>query len=82
MTIVTRYYLITCQRGHCGTGRSTDITFAFAAANLLEAMDKARKMPSVKHTRMILQGKEITRTEYTEYRRVSAYDRCQLGYRR
>lgn len=75
-----RYFLITCHRGHCGVGRSTEITFAIAARNLLEAMDKAKRMPSVKHTRMIIQGKEISGAEYDGYRKVSAYDRCRQNY--
>ncbi len=70
-----RYFLVTCHRGHCGVGRSTEITFAIAARNLLEAMDKAKRMPSVKHTRMIIQGKEITLQAFQEYRTVSAYKR-------
>lgn len=70
-----RYFKVTCHRGHCGIGRSTEITFAFEARNLLEAMDKAKRMPSVKHTRVIIQGVEITREAYAEYRKVSAYKR-------
>lgn len=70
-----KYYLITCHRGHCGIGHSTEITFAIAAKNLLSAMDKAKKMPSVKHTRMICNGREITEAQYKEYRKVSAYAR-------
>ena len=74
-----KYYLVTCHRGHCGSGRSTEITFAIKAPNLLAAMDKAKKMPSVKHTRGIIQGKEISCEEYTQYRQMSAYQRA-LGY--
>lgn len=73
-----RYYLITCMRGHCGMGHGTEITFAFEAKNLLEAMDKAKRMPAVKHTRMICSGKEIDKEEYNRYRQISAYKRlCQ-----
>lgn len=70
-----RYFIITCQRGHCGTGHSTDIKFAIKANNLLDACDKARRMPSVKHTRLAIYGKEITEQEYIEFRQVSAYER-------
>ena len=69
-----RYFKVMCHRGHCGTGRSTEIVFAMAAENLLEAMDKARRMPAVKHTRMIISGAEITEAEYLERRRRSAYE--------
>lgn len=81
-TATVRYFFVTCHRGHCGIGHSTEIKFAISAANLIEAMDKAKRMPSVKHTRMIIAGAEITKAEYLEYTRVSAYERCELGYRR
>lgn len=71
-----RYFLITCHRGHCGNGHSSAITFAFEAKNLIEAMDMGKRMPSVKHTRMIMAGKEITEEEYKEYREINAYQRA------
>ena len=70
-----RYFLVTCHRGHCGMGNSTTITFAFEAKNLIDAMDMGKRMPSVKHTRMIISGKEISCDEYKEYRNINAYDR-------
>lgn len=70
-----KFYMVMCHRGHCGVGRSTEIKFAIAAKNLLEACDIARKMPSVKHTRTAIYGKEITEQEYIEYRKISAYER-------
>lgn len=70
-----KFYMIMCHRGHCGCGHSTEIKFAIMANNLLEACDKARRMPSVKHTRMAIYGKEITEQEYNEYRKISAYER-------
>ena len=76
-----KYFMITCHRGHCGCGHSTEIKFAFRAKNLLDACDKAKRMPSVKHTRIAIYGKEITEQEYNEYRKVSAYPRAnQRGY--
>ena len=75
--------MITCHRGHCGKGHSTEIKFAIMAKNLIEACDKARKMPSVKHTRLVIYGKEISEAEYQEYRKVSAYERFnQQNFRR
>ena len=70
-----KFYMIMCHRGHCGNGHSTEIKFAIRANNLLEARDKARRMPSVKHTRMEIFSKEITEQEYNEYRQISAYER-------
>ena len=70
-----KYFMVTCHRGHCGNRHSTEIKFAFQAENAVQAMDAAKRMPSVKHTRMILCTKEITRFEYEEYREISAYQR-------
>lgn len=70
-----KYYMITCHRGHCGSGHGTEIKFAIMAKNLIAACDMARKMPSVKHTRLVLCGREITEEEFTEYRKISAYER-------
>jgi hypothetical protein len=76
-----KYFEIVCHRGHCGTGHSTEIKFVFEANNLIEACDKARKMPSVKHTKMVIFGKEITQQEYNNFRKVSAYKRIHPNYR-
>ena len=70
-----KFYMVMCHRGHCGVGHSSEIKFAIAANNLLDACDQARRMPSVKHTRMAIYGKEITEAEYNEYRKISAYER-------
>ena len=67
--------MITCERGHCGIKRSSEIKFAIIAETLLHACNIARKMPSVKHSKPILFGKEITETEYLEYKQLSAYER-------
>lgn len=72
-----KFYMVMCHRGHCGTGHSTEIKFAIRANNLLEACDKARRMPSVKHTRLAFYGKEITEQEYNDYRAISAYERFE-----
>lgn len=79
-----KYWMIICARGHAGTGHSTEIKFAIAAPNLIAACDIARKMPSVKHTRLALHGYEITEEEFTEYRKISAYDRYkqERGYKK
>ena len=74
-----KYYLITCHRGHAGTKHSTDIKFAIKANTLIDACSIAKRMPSVKHTRAIAFGKEITFEEYTEYRQISAYERFADG---
>ena len=70
-----KFYMVMCHRGHCGIGHSTEIKFAITANNLIEACDIARRMPSVKHTRIAIYGKEITEQEFNEYRQISAYER-------
>lgn len=70
-----KYYVVTCMRGHCGTGNGTEIKFAIKANNLLEACNIAKRMPAVKHSRPVLFGKEITQEEYNKYRQKSAYKR-------
>ena len=72
---MARYFLITCDRGHCGNGHSSTITFAFEAKNLIAAMDMGKQMPSVKHTRLPISGVEISEQEYIEYRKINAYER-------
>lgn len=76
-----KYFMVTCYRGHCGVRQSTDINFAIKAKNLVEACDKARNMPSVKHSQFITYGKEISKEEYLEYRKISAYKRYPQGQR-
>ena len=74
-----KFYMVMCHRGHCGNGHSTEIKFAIRANNLLEACDKARRMPSVKHTRMVISAKEITLEEFQSRRKASAYDKFKGG---
>lgn len=68
-----KYFKVTCPAGHAGTKQSRDITFAIEAKNLIDAMDKARKFPMVKHDRLVANAKEITKEEYDEIRKESAY---------
>ena len=75
--VSTMYYLVTCERGHCGNRKSSYIKFAFEAANMIEAVDMARKMPSVKHSRYCVQAKVISYEEYTDYIQINAYERYE-----
>lgn len=70
-----RYFMVSCMRGHVGSGKSTTISFAICARNMIAAVAIARKMPAVKHARGVLQGREISEVEYIDYRKISAYDR-------
>lgn len=70
-----KFYKVSCPRGHFGHGNIGDITFAIKADNAISAMDIARKMPGVKHDRMIYKTTEITLAEYLDFRKTSAYKR-------
>lgn len=67
--------MIICHRGHCGSGRGSEIKFAMAAETLIEACESARRMPGVKHSRMVISGKKITQDEYETFIQISAYER-------
>lgn len=71
-----RYYKVICERGHVGHGRQAPISFYFAASNALEAMEKGKLQPGIKHTRMPLSCKEVSYKEYVKKMRVSAYIRA------
>ena len=72
-----KYYEITCVRGHCGSGKSTNyITFYYKGANSVEAILWAKRQPGVKHSRMPLGCFEISEAKYKEKIKVSAYKRA------
>ena len=74
------YYRIVCPRGHVGRGKSSEIVFYMKANNLPSALSAARRMPSVKHhtRREFFTGYEVSKEEYMEARKVSAYERYPL----
>ena len=65
--------MIKARHGHVGSKKFLPIVFGIAANDLIEAMDMAKQMPGVKHSAMILSGKEITFDEYCDIRKISAY---------
>lgn len=68
-----KYYFVTVQRGHLGTRRSDDLKFAIEAENITTACVKAQQMPMVKHSKPISRAIEISKEEYNEFRKTSAY---------
>lgn len=69
-----KYYKITCIKGHCGRGNNNrEITFGIEAENLIQAQDKAKRMPAVKHSKGILYGCEISHEEYKDLIQRNAY---------
>ena len=71
----TKYYKVTCHRGHQGRGRSIPISFYIAAENVLHASRIAQRMPGVKHSKTIMSCVPISVEEYMEGRKLSAYHR-------
>lgn len=71
----TKYYKVTCHRGHQGRGRSIPISFYIAAENVLHASRIAQRMPGVKHSKTIMSCVPISMEEYLEGRKLSAYHR-------
>ena len=70
-----KYYAVTVPQGHHGCGRSGELTLYFKAFNAYDAMMLARRMPSVKHSKICFKATEITKEEYIEKRQVSSYHR-------
>lgn len=70
------YYKVTVIRGHCGAGRGNPITFVFEVDSSYDAMQRAKRMPMVKHKKFsaIKSVEPITKAEYDEFRKVSAYN--------
>lgn len=67
------YYKVTVARGHCGSGKSLDITFYFKARDAYDAICRAKRMPSVKHGKIPMKVEQITQEEYIQGRQQSAY---------
>lgn len=74
------YFKISVPRGHVGAYKCAEITFYFKAKDLVTAISLARKMPSVKHHAKIgfFSGEKVSREEYEEARKISAYDKYPL----
>lgn len=69
-----KHYKVVCIMGHRGTGNNnSEIVFCFKAKDIIEAQDRAKKMPAVKHTKGILLAKEITFEEYQILSERNAY---------
>ena len=67
-----KYYKTIAYVGHRGSGHRGELMFYFQAKDAVDAMFKAKRMPSVKHT-MIPCVIEVEKDEYDEHIKVSAY---------
>lgn len=70
------YYLVTTMCGHVGMKHYIPINFAIEAVNPWEAMEKARRIPRVKHNNKfaILAIKPISYEAYLEQRKANRED--------
>ena len=73
-----KYFAVTCRHGHFGTKRYEPITFAIIADNAIEACDKARQMPGVKHDAPVIACRAISQATYYTMRQMSAYERSRM----
>lgn len=69
------YYKVVAMRGHVGAGRGERITFAIEAPDVYSAMQIAKRMPMVKHTRnnVIKSVELISKETFDILRQDSAY---------
>ena len=76
------YYKVVAKRGHVGAGKEENLIFAIEAETMYEAMQIARKMPMVKHTRnnAIKSCELISKETFDILRQDSAYKNCK-GYK-
>ena len=67
-----KYYKTLAYVGHRGNGNRGELMFYFKAKDALDAMMRAKRMPSVKHsfTPTVV---EVEKAEYDEHIKVSAY---------
>ena len=71
-----KYFAMTMERGHVGTKNfDCHITFYIAADSMVHAMNIAKKMPGVKHSRMPF-GREISYAEFAAHKGENAYETC------
>lgn len=68
-----KYFKVYANRGHLGAGKSGEIIFYIKAKQICDAVRQAQKMPGVKHCQFIAKALEISREEYIEGRKISAY---------
>ena len=59
-----KYYKIQVEFGHLGCGNSLPTWIYVKAKNIIKALDKAKHLPAIKHSRLPLEAIEITKEEY------------------
>ena len=72
-----QYSAITCIRGHQGARNDNAlITFYVEAKDIIAAAKVAQRMGGIKHTKMPVNCKQITKEEYEFRRKENAYKRA------
>ena len=72
-----KYYAITCVRGPQGARNNNAlITFYVEAKDIIAAAKVAQRMGGIKHTKMPVNCKQITKEEYEFRRKENAYKRA------
>ena len=61
-----KYYKVQVRLGHLGIGHGLEAWLYIEEVNMIKAIDRARKFPGVKHSRLPLKALEITEEEYLE----------------
>ena len=76
------YYKVVAIRGHVGAGRGETLIFAIEAETMYDAMQIARNMPMVKHSRpnAIRSCELISKDTFDILKLDSAYKDCE-GYK-
>ena len=59
-----KYYKVQVPLGHLGSSKALPTWLYFEAENILEAVDRARSFPGVKHSKLPYQALEIKEEEY------------------
>ncbi len=81
-----KYYKVVVQIGHHGAGRVMDVPVFPRAENLVDAIAEAMKYPGVKHKKIPLTAKEISKEEFLAGRKEDVYGRemgrVKRGYAR
>ena len=67
-----KYYKTLAYVGHRGNGNRGELMFYFEVKDAFDAMMRAKRMPSVKHT-LTPNVIEVEKAEYDEHIKVSAY---------
>ena len=72
-----KYYAITCVRGHQGAcNNNALITFYVKAKDIIAAAKIAQRMGGIKHTKIPLSCRQITKEEYIFRIKENAYKRA------